>query len=132
MSGQAVKISDILLKAARREAELMSRSVARQIEHWAALGQSIEKSGRFSPRKIGEFLEGRMAYDELNALEGTVATDHLIDTLEKPRTWLPLVDSLRRSMIPYSGVVETSGELVRVHPDGRIEKIRGRRSKSDR
>ena len=41
---QPVKISDTLLEAAREAAPLANRSVTAQIEHWAALGRSVEGS----------------------------------------------------------------------------------------
>ena len=123
MSGRAVKVSLELLESARREAELMSRSVARQIEHWATLGRSIEGSGHFSTRRIAEFLEGRASFDSLNSLEGTVATDRLIESLEETRAGPSFLESLQRTGVPCSGVIEGTGEVVRVHPDGRIETV---------
>ena len=39
---QPVKISDALIEAARTAAPLANRSIAAQVEHWAALGRSIE------------------------------------------------------------------------------------------
>ena len=41
---QPVKISDALIEAAREVAPLANRSLAAQVEHWAALGRSIEGS----------------------------------------------------------------------------------------
>jgi hypothetical protein len=44
----AVRISDDLYAMARLEAGVMHRSVAQQIEHWAAIGQAVEARGDFS------------------------------------------------------------------------------------
>lgn len=41
---QPVKISDSLIEAAREAAPLANRSLAAQVEHWAALGRAIEGS----------------------------------------------------------------------------------------
>lgn len=41
--GQPVKVSDTLAELAREEAEVSHRSMAAQIEHWAALGRAAEK-----------------------------------------------------------------------------------------
>jgi hypothetical protein len=41
---QPVKISDTLIEAAREAAPLANRSLAAQVEHWAALGRAIEGS----------------------------------------------------------------------------------------
>jgi hypothetical protein len=41
---QPVKLSDSLIEAAREAAPLAHRSLAAQVEHWAALGRAIEGS----------------------------------------------------------------------------------------
>jgi hypothetical protein len=41
---QPVKLSDTLIEAAREAAPLAHRSLAAQVEHWAALGRAIEGS----------------------------------------------------------------------------------------
>lgn len=41
---QPVKLSDSLIDAAREAAPLAHRSLAAQVEHWAALGRAIEGS----------------------------------------------------------------------------------------
>ena len=38
----AIRISKGLARAARNEAELMRRSIARQVEHWAEIGRAVE------------------------------------------------------------------------------------------
>lgn len=42
---KSIRISDELYEMAATEAAVMHRSLAQQIEHWAALGQAIEASG---------------------------------------------------------------------------------------
>ena len=42
---KSVRISDDLYSMARLEAMMMNRSVAQQIEHWAAIGQAVEARG---------------------------------------------------------------------------------------
>ncbi len=44
---KSIRISDDLYSMASLEAKLMHRSLAQQIEHWAAIGQAIEASGEF-------------------------------------------------------------------------------------
>ena len=41
--GMAVKLSDQLVEAARREAASTDRSITGQIEHWVKIGRSVEK-----------------------------------------------------------------------------------------
>jgi len=42
---KSVRISDELYELATDAAGLMHRSLAQQVEHWAALGQALEASG---------------------------------------------------------------------------------------
>ena len=42
---KSIRISDDLYEMASTEAVLMHRSLAQQIEHWAAIGQAVEASG---------------------------------------------------------------------------------------
>lgn len=42
---KSVRVSDDLYSMARAEAAMMHRSVAQQIEHWAAIGQVLEARG---------------------------------------------------------------------------------------
>lgn len=42
---KSIRISDDLYSMARLEAAMMHRSVAQQIEHWAAIGQVLEVRG---------------------------------------------------------------------------------------
>lgn len=42
---KSIRISDGLYEIAASEAILMHRSLAQQIEHWAAIGQALEASG---------------------------------------------------------------------------------------
>lgn len=45
MSSNSIRISADLFAAARDEAELLSRSTAQQIEHWAKIGRAVEEAG---------------------------------------------------------------------------------------
>ena len=54
----AVKLSDEIVKDARREAKLMKRSIAGQVEYWANLGRTIESSGLFSVDQVRAVLNG--------------------------------------------------------------------------
>lgn len=45
MSSNSVRISAILFDEAQRQGQLMCRSTAQQIEHWARLGAALEAEG---------------------------------------------------------------------------------------
>lgn len=42
---KSIRVSDVLFAEAEREARLMHRSIASQVEHWAELGRAIEGAG---------------------------------------------------------------------------------------
>ena len=46
--GSPVKVADELAEAAKETAKLASRSMAKQIEHWAQLGRAVEQLARSS------------------------------------------------------------------------------------
>lgn len=79
---RAIKISDELADAAESEAELMSRSLTKQVEHWAILGRRLERSGLFSHRQFLKFLEGSLGFEALTHLERGVATEALMEQSE--------------------------------------------------
>lgn len=45
MSSNSVRVGAEIFEAAREHGQIMSRSAALQIEHWARLGRSLEASG---------------------------------------------------------------------------------------
>ena len=76
---RAIKISQELADAAQKEAELMSRSLTKQIEHWANLGRRLERSGMFSHRQFLKFLDGSLGFEDLTYLEKGVASEALME-----------------------------------------------------
>jgi ParD-like antitoxin of type II bacterial toxin-antitoxin system len=53
MSSNSVRISSDLFEHAHRQGEVLSRSAAQQLEHWARLGAAVEQSGL----SVGELVE---------------------------------------------------------------------------
>jgi hypothetical protein len=53
MSSNSVRISSDLFQQAHRQGEVLSRSAAQQLEHWARLGAAVEQSGL----SVGELVE---------------------------------------------------------------------------
>jgi hypothetical protein len=53
MSSNSIRISAELFEHAQRHGELLSRSAAQQLEHWARLGSALEQSGL----AVGELVE---------------------------------------------------------------------------
>lgn len=82
MSSMPTRIDGELFAAAKEQGELMSRSAAQQISHWARLGRELEASGGVSTRDVERVLAGTASYDSLNeAAQAVVRTtwDERID-----------------------------------------------------
>lgn len=58
MASNSIRIGTELFDEARQRGELMSRSAAQQVEHWARLGAALEASG-LSVAEIAELLHGQ-------------------------------------------------------------------------
>lgn len=50
MSSNSIRVSVELFEQAQRQGEVLSRSAAQQLEHWARLGAALERSGLTVPQ----------------------------------------------------------------------------------
>ncbi|MHB1211628.1 MAG: TA system antitoxin ParD family protein [Candidatus Nanopelagicales bacterium] len=66
------RIDEDLFAAAKSAGEVLSRSAAQQINHWARIGRELEASQAVSARDIAAVLAGRAPYDDLGAREQAV------------------------------------------------------------
>ena len=123
--GTAVKLSDALVKVARKEAAAAERPITAQIEHWARLGQSVEAALRHEDALAVTASEGKLAVafpvpatrDAVYQLLRTVASaDHA-----------QLGKTLRRGRTVYESDPSGSGAIIRIAPDG--TRTRGRLEK---
>ena len=73
MAGSApTRIDEDVTSAAKAAAELLSRSTAQQVNHWARIGRELEASKSVSQRDIAQVLGGRSSYDALNVREQAI------------------------------------------------------------
>ena len=89
---QSIRISDDLYEMARHEAGLMHRSVAQQIEHWASLGQALER--RADVPEIREVSIAHMRFrDHDRVRRGVLSPDQLAliprDQIKKAKLVFP-------------------------------------------
>lgn len=61
----SVKLSTEFLEEARREADVLHRSVGAQVEYWAKLGRAIENTPGFDVDTVKQAIEGRLRLDTL-------------------------------------------------------------------
>ncbi len=117
--GTPVKVADELIEAARETAVLASRSIAKQIEHWARIGRAVEQLAKTSdvmafkaqlvdPPDRERVVEARAALERL--------VHALTDQMER--------DAARRLIFEtgkpvYEAVPGRAGRVSQVWPDGR-------------
>lgn len=73
---KSVRISEDLYDMAATEAALMHRSLAQQIEHWAALGQAVEARAEGDELRSA-IIEHMRSRDHERVRRGKVTTDDL-------------------------------------------------------
>lgn len=65
----SIKLSSLFVGEARREAEMLHRSVGAQVEYWAKLGRALENTPGFSLERVREALEGKLSIATPPAIE---------------------------------------------------------------
>lgn len=86
------RIDEDLFAAAKSAGEVVNRSAAQQINHWARIGRELETSSALSASDIATVLEGRALYDDLGAGEKAVVRPEWDERMASLRTSLKLDD----------------------------------------
>lgn len=115
----AVKLSDELVESARAESSVWSRSMTQQIEHWARIGRSLERSGSVEMARVRAALKAGMPFDELSSEEKVVVLGELEQAVFRPEGDVALAARLRERGTALSGI-DSSGRLASFLPDGRV------------
>jgi hypothetical protein len=84
------RIDPDVASAAKVAGELLSRSAAQQVNHWARIGRELEASKSVSQRDIGEVLGGRASYDALNVREQAIVRAEWNERMSALRAGLDL------------------------------------------
>lgn len=82
MSSNSVRIGVEIFEAARQHGQIMSRSAALQVEHWARLGMALEASG-LSVAEVAAML--RIGHAEPAA--GDMAADDVVTEVSEKELW---------------------------------------------
>ena len=104
------RVDDDLYASAKLVGEVMSRSAAQQLAHWARIGRELEASGTVSHQEIGEVLVGSRSYDNLRPREQAVVRAEWAERMTVMREGLDLAAE-------FAGAGETYSELG---PDGQV------------
>lgn len=112
-----VKLSDELVKSARREAESADRSITAQIEHWAKLGRSVETALRHE-----DVLAVKRAKGDLERAFADASTRQTVCLLLRKvaanADRSELARTLAQGRVVYQSDPGGSGSIMRIEPDG--------------
>ena len=109
------RVDDDLYASAKLVGEVMSRSAAQQLAHWARIGRELEASGTVSQRAIGEVLAGGQPYDGLNPREQAVVRAEWSERMTAAREGLNFAAEFVAAGESYSELDE-DGQVVQVTP----------------
>ena len=80
----SIKLSTAFVEEARREAEVLHRSVGAQVEHWARLGRAFENTPGIGIDRVRGALEGRLKIEDLTRDEREAFYDGVFAQLNGP------------------------------------------------
>jgi hypothetical protein len=118
--GMPVKLSDDLVKLARKEAEDAERSLTAQIEHWARLGRSVETALRHDDALMLKRANGnlREAFTDASTRRAVLAVlQRFAETVDRAE----LARTLKEGRVVYQSDSGGSGRITRIGADGKRE-----------
>ena len=110
------RIDADLFAAAKSAGEVLSRSAAQQINHWARIGREVEASEAVRVRDIASVLAGRASYVALGAQEQAVVRAEWDERMTELRSGLNFEDEFAAAGDTWSeadaagGTVERGGQ----------------------
>jgi hypothetical protein len=118
----SVKLSGDFVDQARKEAEVVHRSVGAQVEYWARLGRAVENSPGFGIDKVRQALDGRFTLDGLSGAAQAAALDGLSAHFDSPDHG---AEAYFAELGAREGAVgrDEKGSLVRRQASGRVRPI---------
>jgi hypothetical protein len=101
-STSPARIDDELYASAKLVGEVMSRSAAQQVNHWARIGREIEAAAGTSTQAITQVLAGRQRYDDLSTDEQAVVRSVWAERIADEREGLDLAADFAESGQAYA------------------------------
>jgi len=107
-----IRVDDELYASAKLVGQLMSRSAAQQVAHWARIGRELESSNTISHRAIAAVLDGRRDYDALTDHEQAVVRAEWAERITERREGLNLAKEFADAGRSYVEL-DRDGNVVR-------------------
>jgi len=117
------RVDDDLYASAKLVGDVMSRSAAQQLAHWARIGRELEASGTVSHQDIADVLGGRRSYNNLPAREQAVVRAEWAERMTLVRAGLDLAAEFTAAGDTYPEL-GPDGQVVRVAPAARAPRRR--------
>lgn len=118
----SVKFRVKFVDEARQEAELLNRSVAGQIEHWARLGKALENAPGIPLKRVREALAGRVNLRTLSRDEQEAVLDQMHERLANP-TADEVAAYAALTELPGAVGIDAKGKLVQRPLKPRLRKV---------
>lgn len=104
------RVDTALYESAKDIGEMMDRSAAQQITHWARIGREIEASDEVSVQVVWNVLNGAATYDQLNAKEQAVVRAE----------WASRMEMFRGELDFASRFAKTGRSYVELDEEGNV------------
>lgn len=118
----SVKLSGDFVDQARREAEVVHRSVGAQVEYWARLGRAVENTPGFGIDKVRQALDGQLKLEDLSVAEQDAVMDAFGAQFGAPSAELKAHYAALGA--PEGAVgADRKGRLVRRQASGRLKQF---------
>ncbi len=109
------RVDQDLFASAQLVGQLVERSAAQQLTHWARIGREIEAAGDVSQRDIAEVLAKRRSYDDLTTEEQSVVRAEWAERIAERTVGLDLADRFAEEG-RFFVELGADGEVVRHEP----------------
>ena len=118
----SVKLSGDFVDQARKEAEVVHRSLGAQVEYWARLGRAVENTPGFGIDRVHQALEGRRKLEDLSEAEQDAVMEAFGAEFDAPSADLK---AYYAALGAQEGAVgnDHKGRLVRRQASGRLKQI---------
>lgn len=116
-----IRVAKALEQEAASAAKLARRSLGKQIEYWASVGQTV--CSQLNETEIFRLLEGQVNFKDTSVdFQNNFDANDLVNQVEQQRVTGTLAQSTSRAKVKIQVDPDHPGMLQMVHLDGSIER----------